>query len=141
MKDVELILRCLAMAYEYKSYTPSLADFLNKFSKKAKTFEEDKIAYLENLFLSFLDHIKSANSELFIGEKSRRFNIFLFEAVFASLATKKIPNREIFTDPIDSAKLQAILDEKDFQDACVAGTTNTNNVFKRLDVAAQHLDP
>lgn len=139
MKDVELLLRSVAMAFEYKKYKPSLANFLNKFSIKAKTFEKDKNLYLETLLVTFLEHIKNVSPDIFVSEKSRRFNIFLFEAVFASLATKKIPNREVFSGQIDQAKLRAILDDKEFQDACVAGTTNTTNVFTRLDVAARHL--
>lgn len=139
MKDVELLLRSFAMAYERMNYKPSLANFLNKFSKKARAFDKTENAYLENLFMTFLEHIKNVSPDVFVSEKSRRFNIFLFEAVFASLATKKIANREVFVGQIDQAKLHAILDDKEFQDACVAGTTNTTNVFKRLNVAARHL--
>ncbi len=141
MKDVELLLRSIAMAYEYRKYKPSLATFLNKFSKKAKIFDESEINYLEQLFVSFFGFIKNVSSDVFVSEKSRRFNIFLFEAAFASLATTKIPNREVFTGQIDQSKLRAILDDQEFQEACVAGTTNTTNVFRRMDVACKYLAP
>lgn len=139
MKDVELILRSFAMAYEYKDYKPSLANFLNSFSKKAKVFDKEVCAYLESLFISFLEYINGVSPDVFVSEKSRRFNIFLFEAVFASLATAKIPKRELFVGRIEPDKLRDILSDKEFQEACVAGTTNTTNVFARLDVAARHL--
>jgi uncharacterized protein with ParB-like and HNH nuclease domain len=139
MKDVELILRSFAMAYEYKDYKPSLANFLNNFSKKAKVFKKDDCAYLEKLFISFLEYISAASPDLFVSEKSRRFNIFLFEAVFACLATTKIQKRDLFNGQIEQERLRDILSDKEFQEACVAGTTNTTNVFARLDVAARLL--
>lgn len=139
MKDVELLLRCIALAYEYRNYKPSLANFLNKFSKRAKAFEKEENFYLEKLFVSFLESIENVNPDLFVSEKSRRFNIFIFETIFATQATKKIQNRELFDGKIDQKLLQAILDDEEFQGACVAGTTNTTNVFKRLTVAERHL--
>ncbi len=139
MKDVELILRSFAMAYEFKEYKPSLANFLNNFSKKAKAFEEEENEYFERLFISFLDYIKDVGEDIFVSEKSRRFNIFLFEAVFASLATTKIPKREVFWGQVNKQKLREILNDKNFQDACVAGTTNTTNVSARMDVATKYL--
>lgn len=147
MKDIELLLRCFAMAYEYRNYKPSLANFLNTFSKKAKEFDIQTIAFLEKEFVAFLEAIKDLDLELFISEKSRRFNIFLFESIFACIASKAIKkevNSQYFIASenrplLDNEKIKSILTDTEFQAASVAGTTNTTNVFKRFDVVEKYL--
>lgn len=139
MKDVELLLRCFAMAYEYRNYKPSLANFLNSFSKHAKGFDNQKIIFLEEEFVNYLDAIKELDLELFISEKSRRFNIFLFESIFASIASRAIKTNVHSAYNIDNVKIKSILMDESFQAASIAGTTNTTNVFKRFDVTEKHL--
>ena len=139
MKDVELLLRCFAMAHEYKAYKPSLANFLNSFSKKAMSFSLDKIKFLEKLFVRFLSSIEDVDSELFVSEKSRRFNIFLFESIFASIVSREVKSEQEIYYKVNDEIVNAILDDSEFQAACVAGTTNTANVFKRFEVAERHL--
>lgn len=140
MKDVELLLRCFAMAHEYKGYKPSLANFLNNFSKLAKTFTEEKINYLEELFTSFLNSIEHISPELFVSGKSRRFNIFLFEALFATSTHHLIADNKVIENIQSAAIINSILEDEGFQDACIAGTTNTANVFKRFEVAEKYLN-
>lgn len=140
MKDVELLLRCFAMAYEYKQYKPSLANFLNDFSKKAKRFSDKEIQFLEDSFCRFLQSIESLNLDRFISEKSRRFNIFLFESIFSSLAHREISSKKASVYTIDNEVIDKILGDKDFQAACLAGTTNTDNVFARFNIAEKYLE-
>jgi hypothetical protein len=139
MKDIELLLRCFAMAYEYKNYKPSLANFLNNFSKKAKGFNEEEINYLESLFESFLNSIKNVDPDLFVSEKSRRFNIFLFESVFASIASRKIKEASIFDYELSQDVIEDILNDKEFHNACIGATTNSSKVFSRFAIAEKHL--
>lgn len=140
MKDVELLLRCFAMAHEYRDYKPSLANFLNKFSKKAKHFDAKKIEFLEEVFCHFLEKVEGLNLERFVSDKSRRFNIFLFESIFAALAHREISTGKNIEYEISDAVVDQILGDQEFQEACLAGTTNTSNVFKRFDIAEKYLD-
>lgn len=130
MKDTELLLRCFAMANEYYNYKPSLAKFLNGFSKKAKGFDKATIEGLKTSFERFITWLNAqVDIDLFVSERSRRFNIFLFEAVFAVFT-----NECIELSKITSTALNKILSDVEFRDACIAGTTNTANVRKRFDV-------
>jgi uncharacterized protein with ParB-like and HNH nuclease domain len=140
MKDVELLLRCFAMAYEYRDYKPSLANFLNKFSKDAKAFTSEKNELLESIFLKFLRAIEHLNLEKFVSDKSRRFNIFLFESLFAALAHREIISGAEIDYTISDEVIEHILADEEFQAACLAGTTNTSNVFKRFDIAEKYLN-
>jgi uncharacterized protein with ParB-like and HNH nuclease domain len=139
MKDVELLLRCFAMAYEYRSYKPSLANFLNDFSKKAKGFSTQEIDFLEESFCRFLKSIENLNLSKFVREESRRFNIFLFESLFAALSSREISTKRMLNYEITDTVIDQILEDVDFQAACIAGTTNTNNVFKRFDIIEKYL--
>ena len=139
MKDIELLLRCFAMAHEYRKYKPSLANFLNSFSKGAKQFNAQKIDYLQRLFESYLEALQDIDPQVFVGEKSRRFNIFLFETVFACIASRQMASKGLCNEKISMEVINSILGEKEFQEACVAGTTNSTNVFKRFDAAEKYL--
>ncbi len=140
MKDIEMLLRCFAMAFEYREYKPSLAKFLNSFSKKAKNFNANDISYMEALFKSYLDVLDNVDPEYFISEKSRRFNIFIFEAVFVELAQSNIANKSLIDFQLSNDVIDKILKDEEFQEASIAGTTNATNVFKRFDVARKHLN-
>jgi uncharacterized protein with ParB-like and HNH nuclease domain len=134
MKDIELLLRSFAMAIEYRNYKPSLANFLNAFSKKAKSINQVDIAYYESLFNSFIDSLKNVNPDVFISEKSRRFNIFIFESVFSCLSQSKLQNRTLFVDEISEELVRKVLADNLYQEASIGGTTNITNVNVRFDV-------
>ena len=140
MKDIEMLLRCIAMASEYKNYKPSLANFLNSYSKKVKTYNETDIHYMKELFQSYLLAIDAVDPDLFVSEKSRRFNIFIFEAVFVALAQRVLPQRKLIEIQLNNEVIQSILDDEDFQEASIGGTTNTTKFFKRFDVAEKYLN-
>lgn len=139
MKDIELLLRCFAMANEYTNYKPSLATFLNTFSKKAKEFDTQLNAYFYDLFLSFLNSIAHINPEKFVSEKSKRFNIFIFEALFSAMAHELIKNKQLINCKIDQKSFDNILHDPNFQTSSVGPTTNSSNVFQRFKTVEQHL--
>lgn len=135
MKDIELLLRCFAMAEVYMDYKSSLAKFLNGYSKTAKSYDEGQIEELKSKFEAFClwaaDHLDVG---LFISEGSRRFNIFLFEALFATYS-----NYAHLLSGITDESVRNILSDPEFKEACVAGTTNTSNVITRFNVALKIL--
>ena len=139
MKDNELLIRSFAMADAYKSYKPSLANFLNIFSQKAKKFEIEHILLLEKLFTSFLDSIAEVDAGLFVSSKSRRFNIFVLESLFAVLANKRPAGQSFIEMDISNDVVSNILEDEDFAAACIAGTMNTANVIKRFEVVENYL--
>ena len=139
MKDIELLLRSFAMAVEYRNYKGSMANFLNSFSKKAKSFSTQDVSYYSELFNSFLNCISHIEPEVFVSEKSRRFNIFIFEALFSASSQELLEKRSLHQNEIPQKTVEKILQDDDFQQACIAGTTNTTNVFKRFDIAENYL--
>ena len=83
MKDVEMLLRGLAMLVSGESYSPPFAVFLDKFSSDAMSFEEDQLYQIEQLLNSFLDNNKDLPGNIF-QKTPGRFSAALFESVFVA---------------------------------------------------------
>jgi len=75
MKDIEILLRGFAMLIKYETYAPSMARFLNQFSKDSEKNSEAQNEYLEKFFQSFLAACSGLSEDAFINLRSKRFNI------------------------------------------------------------------
>ncbi len=75
-KDIEIILRAFAMLFEFEEYGSPMGRFLNSFSKKATTFNDEVIQYLFNLFDSFIISCSNLDDDIFC-TKTKQFSISL----------------------------------------------------------------
>lgn len=141
MKDIELLLRCFALGIKHTKYKPSMAKFLNEFSKEARSFDSEYITYLQKLFISFLEAIQNVDFDLFVSAKSRRFNIFIVEAMFSALSQRVLPKKELIGISVSDELIREILADEKFQEATIAGTTNKANVDTRLKIASSKIQP
>lgn len=135
MKDIEVLLRGFAMLIEGRKYSPSLVRFLNQFSRKCETNKQEKNIYLENLFLSFLGACNELPEGVFMNPRNNRFNMALFEAVFAAVSKDAFIERRELIGKVDGDEILLLSEDRQFLDASVEGTTRTVNVFIRLDRA------
>ena len=135
MKDVEIILRGFAMLIDGREYAPSMVKFLNKFSRKARTFTKDAILYFEQLISSFIEACSELPEDAFLN-KNGRFNVALYEAAFAATCADAFGARRLLQGEVSSSQLSQLELDGDFQAATLEGTTQTRNVNKRLDRAA-----
>ena len=138
MKDIEVLLRGFAMLVDGHEYRPSMVKFLNQFSKKCENNDEERNQYLRDLFLSFLQATRNLPERVFIN-KNNRFNIALYEATFTATCMdayrrKRNVEKDIRPEQIDELKSDAT-----FIGASQYGTTQTDNVQKRLERAAKIL--
>lgn len=131
MKDVEMLLRGLAMLVNGKSYSPSLAKFLNKFSDDAMSFKKDQLDQIEQLLNSFLDNNKDLPDDIF--QKTQgRFSATLFESVFAAACFESYTAGRSNARSVDEKLLTKLKDDKEFKDAADIRTTSKANVETRL---------
>ena len=135
MKDIEILLRGYAMLIDGDNYAPSMLRFLNKFSRQCERNSEEKNAYLENLFNSFLRSCRELPQDAFINKKSKRFNIALFEAVYTAACRDAFAERQILSKIIEPLSVHALENDPEFIEAAMEGTTRTSNVQKRLACA------
>ena len=141
MKDIEILLRGFAMLMDGDEYSPSMVKFLNQFSKKCKTNENDKNQQLKSIFESFLNAASKLPERIFINKTNNRFNIALFEAVFTATCRSAYSSNCIVQSHLDTAKIERLRSDATFIAASQSATTQKENVMKRLRIASDILDP
>ena len=132
MKDIEILLRGFAMLVDGEQYSPSMVRFLNRFSKKCKSNSSKENEYLERLFNSFLTACSELPANVFANKKNNRFNIALYEAVFAGSCKGAFTDRTLVESKLDGGKVRKLETDEEFSAAALEGTTRTANVERRL---------
>lgn len=140
MKDVEVLLRGFAMLLESKNYSPSMARFLNNFSKKARAFDRPTIQYLADLFDSFLTAAENLPKESFVSSRTKRFSIALYEAVFTAVCTSAYSEGAFVAKPKVPWPVRKLDLDPGFIESSEKASADKVNVEKRLARAAELLD-
>jgi hypothetical protein len=138
MKDCEILLRGFAMLISGKEYTPSMTKFLNDFSRRMKTVSEERIAYLELLFRSFLAACADLPPKTFYSGKGR-FNISIFESVFNAVCEGPFKTQELVEKKVRPELIMAMKQDTAFMEAAQKDTAGSTNVETRLRIARQKL--
>lgn len=139
MKDIEILLRGFAMLIDNQSYAPSLAKFLNIFSKKSKNNSEEQNTYLSDLFISFLIACQNLPSDAFINKQSHRLNIALLEAIFVAACEPSFKEHNTDVKEVSRDKLRQLENDPKFINASRTGTAQSANVEERLNRAREIL--
>ena len=137
MKDIEILLRGFAMLVDGENYAPSLVKFLNQFSNKCKRQTSNQNEYFRQLFESFLEACSSLPENAFKNKRNNRFNVALYEAVFASACEKAFAERRFITSALDADRVQSLENDTDFIEASRVSSTQTSNVHKRVNRARE----
>jgi len=132
MKDIEILLRGLAMLISGHEYAPSMVRFLNQFSRMCESHDDKQNQYLQKLFISFLEAGEELSDDAFVNPKNNRFNIALFEAVFTATCDEAFKKRRLLKGEIDPDEISALERDRQFVEASLEGTTRTANVGTRL---------
>ena len=140
MKDLEIVLRGFAMLIDNEIYAPSMVRFLNQFSKKAQTHDQERNLYLRELFCSFLDSTNHLTERTFLMPDSTRFNIALFEAVFVATCSVPFQSRELVQGYLHPESIDELRANSDFLQAARVATTQTTNVKRRLQLASEIIE-
>ena len=136
MKDIEILLRGLAMLVDRETYAPSMVRFLNQFSFKCQSHSEQKNEYLESLFSSFLESCSVLPNDVFMNKRGR-FNVALYEAVFTVACKEAFATRSTVHGQLEEDEIRALSMDRDFLAAALQGTTQKANVEKRLQRAEE----
>jgi hypothetical protein len=158
MKDVEILLRGYAMMIDGDNYTPSMKRFLNVFSKEARKLfgvsagssnrpaetpesralqmeRTKKLELAEMVFDQFASATSGLPDRAFFGKATNKFNISVFDAVFAAVCAPLWQGQSHSLDPIDPAHLDQLKEDQDFVNATQKASAVTANVKKRLERA------
>lgn len=136
-RDVEVLLRSYALLYDEALYSGSMIRFLNRFSKEAQAFDEEKIEQSKNIFFDFMRICEDIDKKDFL-TKTGSFNVSLFDAVFVTIA-ERILSDGIENASITQAAFNELKDDKDFKTAITHSTSHVESVKTRLRLARKYL--
>ena len=130
-KDVQLILRYMALYHHSDQYRKPIKDFLSRFMNKNKDKNIDD-AFLENEEIRFK---KTCDNIIkYLGDpplhKTGSLSAALFDSIFIAFAKNiKVTNPDI------KDKFNKLLLDTEFQDCTGKATTDSNIIQKRLKLA------
>lgn len=130
-RDIEVLLRGIAMWKLADDYAPSMVKFLNQFSKDAKSYSDAEIEEIERTVGIVLNALSDVSRDPFL-TRQQRFSLPFFEAVFATAAHVVAATGDWTTSEADLRDLAA---SDDFQRHAQKQTTDTVNVKGRLAAA------
>jgi uncharacterized protein with ParB-like and HNH nuclease domain len=135
-KDVELILRVLALYYDLENYASSMERFLNRFSQKSKKFSEEEVGNFKKLFIDFLDSCSLLKEDAFFKEKSGRknFSPTLFDSIFVAVCKhiKEKPGSKI-----DAKSIEKLKCDEGFLNCIGQGSASVVKVNNRIEIASR----
>ena len=134
MKDIEILLRGLAMLVHSDTYKPSLRRFLNGFALEARGFDQEQIESFQRLIEAFFEACGSLDKEDFRTRRDQ-FQISLFEAIFVAACEAAYKNGTTKVDPIKQGIVSELRDNAEFANASIEGAAGLVKVRTRLRLA------
>jgi uncharacterized protein with ParB-like and HNH nuclease domain len=136
MKDVELILRFLAMKESYKSYAKPIIEFINTFCAKNRNPSDEKCAYFKSIFSQTIKLFHdSIDDQLF--RPARALNVALFEACMVGLAERLTSGAAIDKDETSRCYM-ALVGNSEFSELISQSTSDVKNLKRRMEIAIAH---
>jgi hypothetical protein len=134
MNDIQVLLRAMAMFGSGDNYKPSMASFLNRFSKDMKEADEAEVERYRVLTTGFLRATRDVDPTLF-QTRSSGFSVLAFESIFQAAllnGLEKNPNLQI-----DPASVRELREDPGYRKFTEAKTGDSVNVRGRLSRARQ----
>ena len=138
MKDVEILLRGFALLLDAEEYKPSMTRFLNQFSKKSRTFNDDSLVFFQKLFETFCNYMVELNPTVFVS-KSGKFSITVFESIFVALCENAAKDKNFEIKKTSLEKIEELKNIESFIKASQDNTAGKGNVETRLRLAKETL--
>lgn len=136
MKDIEALLRSSSMFVDGEAYRPSMASFLNKFSKKAAKFTSEQVSSLERELVWFFDHACSELPADAFQTREGRFSVTLLESVFGAAIGRRTSDGDGI---LEATKIVDLRDSSEFRGFTEARSGDTANVKGRLALARNRI--
>jgi hypothetical protein len=133
LKDQELILRFLALLYDFESYSRPMRAFLNRFMEKNAHIDKQQSDRYSQRFNSTIQYV-SETLERRAFRPERSLNTAVFDAVMVGLANRLIKGR-IHDSNAFTAAYDKLLSDPSFKDAYTRSTANEEKVRLRIGLA------
>lgn len=131
LKDIEIILRALAMGDDSDIYKPSMVRFLDRYADKTRKFHSSDVDRRVKFFESFIAKVSEFDRSVFL--ISGRFSVPVFEAIYAAYWQAGGDGA------LNERTLRNLMRDQGFISATSDKTTDTKNVVARIQKAQLHL--
>lgn len=135
MNDMQVLLRALAMYDRGGEYKPSMASFLNRFSKDMKQATGSEVERYRLMTERFLHASGEIHPTLF-QTRASGFSVLTFESVFQAALLNGLENDQDLQ--IDPSSIEELREDPEYREFTKAKTGDTVNVKGRLN-RARHL--
>ncbi len=135
MRDVELILRFLALLHDYQNYKKPMKDFISEFIARNRNAESDKVAQFRKIFTTTNEAINKH-----LGQKPFHIKAGLNAAVFDSVMIAFARNENRHSVIRDMPKrYKQLLEDDAYQNYVSTATTDVDTVKGRIALASRLL--
>lgn len=131
-KDVETILRFLALYKNFNNYKAPMPSFLDKYMEKNRNMNESSIAEITIIFEKTMELLAAFNPLLF--KANGTFLLSKFDAITVGLANA-LASSLTFDNPKINTKITELLADSDYIDSTTEFINDTGNVAKRINSA------
>ena len=133
-RDVELILRFLALAERAESYKKPMKDFLNKFMGAQKSITAERLEVYRRLFVRTASVVSDTLDERPFHIRRGGLNAAVFDSVFVAVS------RNLDSMPSDfKDRYYRLVGDDAFQGCVTSGTTDAEIVARRISLATESL--
>lgn len=126
-RDIEVLLRAIAVWKEGDNYKSSMVKFLNNFSRQAQSFDDEQIGEIKRIFEWFVFSTEDVEPSAF-QTRQGKFSVPLFEAVFAATCSLHTTDQAV---TLTTAVVEEIKSDETFQGYAQQRTTDVRNVLGR----------
>lgn len=137
-KDIELILRAMALLQDENDYSPKMVNFLNRFSQKSKGFSNDHIKYMQDLFLSFIASCSLLGEKAFF--KNNRFSRTLFESVYVAACSSAFKKGVLVEKKISKESFDELKNDEAFISFLMSGSSSSESIKGRINRAREIIE-
>ncbi|MET9082736.1 DUF262 domain-containing protein [Streptomyces sp. NPDC004237] len=129
MRDIEIILRALALNHGTDSYSGSMTSFINAFCKEAQGFTDSYVTQVSGDWEWFLRIVESWDEWTFWPGR-KKFSALLFESVYCAALQLRSEGYEVAR--LDHTEIASFGRSEKFSAFSQEGSTKTTNVTGRL---------
>lgn len=130
LRDVELVLRCIALSRDLEAYEKPMKGFLNTYAEKEKRTPSDHADLAARFKWACSEIIKSLGEKPF--HHRGRLNYGLLDSVMVPLLQGKVGS-------IDAARFKGLVEDRDFLALISANTSDSQVLKKRIAMSEKYL--
>ena len=127
-RDVEILLRSLALAANWRNYGKPMKTFITNYMEVLDKSDSDQLQFIKERFVNACSFVRSQ-----LGEKPFHLRQRLNLAAFDSVMACSIESLDLLIPNIQDA-FQELLEDEEFKDTVTYNTSDTSVIHQRFEL-------